>query len=69
MKKIAIIVALAAASLSAATAKTMRQPNAADSYASSADRGQGTDAMANASRSDVYAYGEYVGSDPDLNIR
>jgi len=68
MKKIAIIIALVAASLTAATAKTMQQANAADSYAS-AYRGKGIDAMANASNSDVYAYGEYVGSDPDLNIR
>lgn len=69
MKKIAIIVLLVATSLSAATAKTMHQPKYSSSYAPSAYRGQGTEAMARASSPDVYSYGEYIGTDPDLNIR
>ncbi|MBS0532432.1 MAG: hypothetical protein JSR72_00105 [Proteobacteria bacterium] len=69
MQKFAIAILLAAASFSTATAKTMHQPKVADSYASSAYRGQGTEAMARASSPDVYSYGEYLGTDPDLNIR
>ena len=69
MQKLALAILLAAASLSTATAKTMHHPKVADSYASSAYRGQGTEAMARASSPDVYSYGEYMGTDPDLNIR
>ncbi len=69
MKKFAIIIMFAVASTSAATAKTMHHARSATGYSSVAYRGQGTDAMARASSPDVYSYGEYLGTDPDLNIR